>query len=491
MGIRQRVTGWIGGEPQASRVKEMIGRVVLQTGNLWARRTVKTVDQTRVDYAFWDKLRRGKATGYEFSGLFAKPILEVLVAGVLGRKLTFQLATDADSAKVDYTNELLERLARHLRRLLVVLVEDLYGLGDQYVILNTDGSISLPSPDTVAVTYDAVDYRKMIRVTVVAKLDAVTVVDEYTAAARTVTVRYHDGRDDDVSVYPNLLGRVPVVHLANDRSGNETNGRPVYEALLRLLSRYDDLLNKALDGAELMGNPIPVFSGMEDIDEMLQYNETDEDAYTDADGEEVSLVRLAFDRMAAVILGKGGSFGFASPSAGFTTDVRDMLKSLFLLILEFTRIPEAVWGGELSSARATAEQQMLPFYQMLEKRRTALEGHSGDERLGFEARGGLLEVVELWLQMRALTDAQVVVAPVVIQWDDLYESAEEMRFQWVQYLKSLGLLSDETTVRLSGVVDDATGEIERAAADEVQPDVDTFDARMQEAVDDADLLEAA
>lgn len=461
---------------------EMIGRVAHTGQSFWrtVRRRQKTVDETQTDYEFWDKLRRGKQAGFEISGLFAKPITEILAGGILGRGVSATIDSDQRGADVEYTNDLLARFLRRSMGQLVTLVEDLLALGDQFVIINEDGSLTIPSPDTVDVIYSITDYRQMEAVRVTTVLDKVTITDTYRREARDLVIHYHDPQvPDEEYSFPNTLGRIPVVHFANDRSANETHGRPVYEALYTLLSRYNDLMMKGLDGAEIMGNPIPVFEGMEDVDAVFDYNEVDTEETLDNEGNPVERVRLAFDRLMAVVLGKGGSFKFAAPPQGFTTDIRDMLKSLFLLVLEFTRIPEAVWGGELGSARATAEQQMIPFYQYLEKRRLMIAGRGRDEVLGVEARGGLLEVLDIWLMTRAQSDPQVAVAPVVMEWPDLFESAEEMRFQWVQWMKSLDLITDESAVRASRMFEDAAAEVE-AAREEAPDDIgmDDYDLRL-------------
>jgi hypothetical protein len=321
-----------------TRVKEIIGRAVSVVVS-WGS-AAKSLDMTVPNYEFWDKLRRGKQKGFEFGALFAMPITQIVRDAVLGDGVKAQLSDSPDDAdnlndpRV-YTNQLLDRFTSRSHALLMQVVEDDYGLGDQYIIVNMDGSLSVPSPDTVKAEYDEFDYRKLVKVTVTTKLTNITITDVYTAEQRAITIK--DTKGETTQFYDNLIGIIPVVHFANDRSGNETNGRPIYEALYHLMSKYDDLLRKAIDGAETMSNPFPIIEGAEDMEKIIEQNATDEgETYQDNEGNTKSRVRLALDRMTMMLLGKGASFKFASPQQGFTTDIRNMLKEVFLQLHSIT-----------------------------------------------------------------------------------------------------------------------------------------------------------
>src|SRR5690606_32866947 len=75
----------------------------------------------------------------------------------------------------------------------------------------------------------------------------VTIVDEYTAAGRvrrvmrgSVTVR--------TERFANLIGRVPVIHVANRLGADEFYGRPEGAALIPALQRYGDVIDAAIRG---------------------------------------------------------------------------------------------------------------------------------------------------------------------------------------------------------------------------------------------------
>jgi hypothetical protein len=183
------------------------------------------------------------------------------------------------------------------------------------------------------------------------------------------------------------------------------------------------------------------------MEEIVTQNATEEgETYTDNQGNTKSRVRLALDRMTMMLLGKGASFKFASPQQGFTTDIRNMLKVLFLLMLDFTRVPEVVWGNEMSAGRSSASESMKSFYSYIQSRRVALEGEGADELLMAEAQGGLHALIDIWLRIKSLTDSKVIVAPVKFQWTDLSEVEGELKRKWTAWAHSMGLMLDETAL---------------------------------------------
>jgi len=456
-------------------VSEIIGRVSVRA-LVWRSTPTKTVDTTQTDYEFWDKLRRGKQAGYEFGALFCQPLVQIVSSHVWGDGPQLALAEgagpDATPETDDraYTDALLARWVAQQSGMFLDVLQDDYALGDQYLIVNqADGTISIASPEAVEVERDPLDWRTIRKVTITTRTEDAEITDEYRTDGRTVTVTWqkaadgHHAGQKQVFQFQNLIGRLPVVHWANDRGGNETNGRPIYEALLKLFSRYDDLIVKALDGAELMGNPLPTFEGMENINETIDVNATSEDeTYTDTAGASVSRKMLAFDRLAAVFVGKGGRFDFKSPQRGFTEDIRNMLKSLFLLMLDYSRVPEFLWGGAIASSKASAETQMPPFAQYVTFKRGQLEGIGADDLLGTAAEGGLLELADVWLRVRALFDRRVVVAPVACTWPEIMGEDEALQLEKIKYADGTGKLTAQTTLELLDLVDDAASEIKKA-----------------------------
>lgn len=466
------------------KVREIIGRVasvLVKFSGLYP--TLETIDNTVPDYAFWDKFRRGKQKGYEFSGLFVKPITQIMTAWVLGKGVQAHLAEAAPRAEdgvedenhpITYTNELLQRFLRRIHAVLTQVVEDLYALGDQYIVVNPDGSISIPSPETVQADYDPLDYRTLVKATITTKTEKATITDEYRLDGRTIVIKWADITQPEQHFdFPNLIGMLPIIHFANERGSNETHGRPTAEALLDTLDKYNDMTEKGIGGTELMSNPFPVIEGAEDTDEVLAQN-GELVTEMDSQGNAVQRWYINFKRLTMLVIGKGGAFRLVTPPAGFTEDLRKMLKLLFLLILDYTRIPEVIWGNEMSSSRASAAEQMTTFYQHVEARRVALEGEGADDLLQAEARGGMFQLIDVWLRIKRLTDRRVVVAPTVLLWPELNQKADDMRLKWTEFLRKESLMPDEEAVRQSGLVEDVAATVEKARL-EAEERKDEFD----------------
>jgi hypothetical protein len=483
------------------RVSEIIGRVSAGF-NLWSQMgyTMSTVDLTIPDYNHWDRFRRGMITGQRLAGLFAKPAAEIKADWIIGDGFTAQLALDDESDAVEYTNGLIARFAARVKGPLITMVQDLKSLGDQYVIVNPDGSISIPSPETVRLEYNKLDYREAVKATVLTRTDKMTVTDEYRADGRTMMIKTDDKdllaqlvsegweiiKDGVKKEFENLIGRLPIVHFSNDRSANETHGRPQHEGLRYLFERYDAQLSNGLDAAEIMGHPVPKFTGLSDVGAMLDANaEPTAESWTDTDGTTRSRTQLSFDRFATILLYGDEDFEFVAPPTGFTNDVKAMLKLLFLLILENLRIPEVVWGGELGQARASAGETMKTFYKHITGQRLALEGMPADELLGADAQGGIHELIDIWLRFRSLVDRKVMVAPVRVDWPTLNEANDEMNLKWADGMHNKGIITDERYVAMSGRVDDPESEV-AAAKTEMVKRQDSFDQSVDNALDNAD-----
>lgn len=482
-------------ETNEQPVAEMIGRVAYpgaQSSIYRARAAVQTIDQTVPDYAYWDQLRRCKLPGYKLGGLFAKRIERVLASWIFGEGINVTLnkvvAEQYPAAAVEYTNQQLANFIGGLLdsgqdsgegdpdrddaggAALLNIFKDATGLGDQYPIINPDGSLSIPSPDTVEVVRDDLDYRHVLLVRIVTKLPRAIITDEYSASLRTITIRQmgDDGASlpPVVATYPVLIGRIPIVHVAHARSANETNGHSIHEELRPLYDQYDDVLEKMLDGVKLLGNPFLAFTGLEDLAAVVDLNKpVVPGTYYDAAGNLVERPAMNIDRNSVFVIGKGGDAKFVAPPVGFTEDTKTALNVLFWLLYEHIGIPEGMWGGELSSARATSETQLSTFVQ-------ELRGWQADNG------GWVVKLCTIWLQYRALTDPQIVVDRLAAEWPAAIEEDKELLLKFIDLARKNNLLTDETTLKLTELVEDAKAEVEKANA-EAKARADEEQARMQ------------
>lgn len=517
-------------KPQVEMIngKRVFRRPMAETIGTWTMtkpmfqsRYLYNVDTSWKDLAFWDALRRGMAPGYEVGGMFCTPIAQTIASYTLGTGMSASLIDSAVPASavngrrsihqdgkptqalraakktslnvlpprpqqnvgsdpLAYTNAQLSLMMKRMQGFFQSVVVDQYCLGNQYVACNPDCTFSVLSPDTVTVEYSASDYRRPVRYIVRTKMEKATVEDVYTAEKRVITVKYNDGTRKDYE-YENLIGRIPIVHFPCDRSANEISGRPIYEAALPVMRQYDDLLLNIIEGVKLLGNPFPAFVGLDNVNETKE-NNSKAVTYTDEDGNEQTEWVTLFDRNRGLYVGKGGDVKMVSTPVGFTKDSLDTLRQLFLLLLNHTRIPEYVWGGAINSSKASAEVQQPPFIKYVQFRRLQLEGEGADPALGIAARGGFLELIDIWLRMYKLLNPAIVVGPVRIEWPEIDITDSQIRYMWGSFLNSTNQLSTLDTLKLTGFFDDAPAVAQRATGKTVRPPrYDDYDAKLNRA----------
>lgn len=443
------------------------------------------VDYTKVDYYFYDRLRRGKQVGYQLGGLFVQPIAEIITAWVLGSGLEIEVKSDTPRAEDDKhpvemaVNDMLKKE----RATLFQWIYDSLTLGDSYLVVNPDASLTPVMPSQVKLTTDAIEWRKVIETEIMTTTDKATITDRYSPTERTITINRSVpvspyglppspvNPSAETTTYTNLIGLNPVIHLPNDREANELTGHPIIEALLKLMAEYDDVVQKSLNGVKVMGNPMPTIEGSEDADGDLARLSTSDETFRDADGTEQTRPIVDFTQLSMVVVGKGGSFKFASPGQ-FTQDAGRMLEYLFLLMLQHTKIPEWVWGGAVASSKASVDAQTPAFYSMIEGRRAKLENT-------------LLELITTWVAMQALTDPSLTLADdetVCLEWPELTSEDEKFNFEKANAAHDKGLITDVTFVKLADLVENAEMEVEQAKQ-QGQAGQDQFNQRLQTELD--------
>jgi hypothetical protein len=150
---------------------------------------------------------------------------------------------------------------------------------------------------------------------------------------------------------------------------------------------------------------------------------------------------------------------------GFTADTQQALKTLFLLLMDRTGIPEFIWGNELSSARASSDTQLLQWAHDIEGMQRT------DERW-------LMELCEIWLAWQALTDPQMVQDELQAEWPPVLDENMELRLKALEFASNKNLLTAKTTLELTELpVEDAGDQVEKAQA-EAQERADAAQERM-------------
>lgn len=411
--IRKRVRELIGGA-QKVRVRQINGYR-------------PTKDMTNVDYRFWDRARRGKARGLEISGLFLKPICSKLAGATIGDPV--QIDVDNSTAKAMADKWLFDHHVDIQRS-----YEEAMHLGDCYLVVNGDLSLSVVPPHVVEPMLDAAEQVTGWRIT--ETYGALTMVDEYTLTERTRRV-LRGGVATRTERYPNLIGRLPVIHVANRMGADEFYGRPEADAMIPALQRYGDVIDAAIRGNIRQGRPTPVIERMGTAEQVSRFWEKfgRRETQTLPDGTSETVDVIDFDPDQLLTLGGDAQFRYAAPGS-FSGDTETLLSILFYLILQHSEIPEAVWGASIPSSRASAETQMQPFMQFIVKKRVLAEEW-------------LRELVRVVLAYGALIDWRIDPdAPLKLVWQPLTEEDKRMRLDVATWAHGAGIISDEEARKL-------------------------------------------
>lgn len=432
-----------------------------------------TYDRKRADYEFWDKLRSGAADGYELGGIYCQPVYDIKSSYVIGDAPEYLIDDpDVSDSMREHTNREIMAMVNRYHARFIQMVSDLYALGDQFVVVNPNGELAFPTPESIVdIKFDPYDsmrvvYAEMRISTTLGKIETWKYTPE------TITVVHGPGTPD--TVFDNLVGEVPVIPWAHNRRSNELFGRPDMEAALPWLMEHHDVLDKTLDGVKLMGNPIPTFTGVDDLGKTTDANKTSYDqTYYDDDSVAVTRELLAFDRQGAILAGKGGDFKFVHPAIGFTEDSIRIIDKIFDVLLKHVRVPEVVWGGARTGDRAAAEVQMPPFVRYIGSLRTSLDG---SDTHGFKA------LLRIWLKTMRLTDRKIAVARLRSQWKSVALEDSQIDLQKVIYSKGENLIRRETALRALGIqaVSDPVEEV-RAAKEEAEEYRDDYETMLNAA----------
>ena len=393
-------------------------------------------DWTRPDYAFWKRAVYGRARGLEMAGLFIKPIVSKIAAWTLGQAPRWSCESERSQEALD--DWWADHHADVLRGWRAALKQ-----GDAFAVINADMSITLVPPDLVDPIVSEDDYSEIVGWRVTQTImhpertsDRLTITDEYTAERRLHRVE-RNGRATEETEYPNLIGRLPIVHIANQVEDGATFGHPEAEALVELMHRYNEVLEAAIEGNVLQGRPTPVlaFQDTASLDKFWSdYGESDTTELPDGTTETVTRLGVDLQQLLTVA---GATFDYKSPGS-FSSDTTALLQLLYYLIIEHTELPEFVLGSAVASSKASTETQMPVFIRYIEMRR------------GEMARW-LTEIAEVVLAYLSLMEPGVVAESPQIQWEELDQADGQLTLTTLQWALTEGLIDDRTALMLAPV----------------------------------------
>lgn len=447
----QRITGRIR-EFFSTASNELITRVRSYTRRWRSSFRQPTNDWGRPDYLFWRRAYYGRAAGLEVSGLLIKPIVSKLAAWTLGRAPRWKLDSEtSQQALADWWTDEHPQILKAWRGALKQ--------GDQPLVVNSDLTITLLPPDCVDPIVADDDYANVIgwRVTQVLShpetTQRMTVIDEYYPERRIHRIEI-DGRITQEIVYPNLIGRIPLVMISNQPDSGETFGHAEAEGLLPMLHRYGEVFDAAIEGNILQGRPTPVLT-FETVQDLEKFDDENAEIETQQlpNGTSQRVKTYAVD-LSQLLVASGATFDYKSPG-NFTADTAQLLELMFYLYGQHSEIPEFILGMAVASSKASTESQMPAFIEFIKMRR-------GD------MVAWLVQLAEIALGYLALITPGVTMQTPALQWEPLDQEDGTLTLETLKWALLEGLIDELTAIKLMPVeVDDpeavlALAKVERA-----------------------------
>lgn len=403
----------------------------------------------RPDYDYWRRAYLCQVQGLELSGLFIKPLISKISAWTFGRDPHWKLESEtAEAALADWWKE--------VSPVIMASLEDSGKQGDMFLVFNPDMTLTAVNPDLVEPMVSDTDYSQVIgwRVTQTyphpqRSYDKQVVKDEYTINGR-VRIWEQNGVEIRRETWPNLIGRVPVIHIPNQRQAGEMFGHPEAESLINAFHRYGITIEAAIDGNKRQGRPTPVltFETIEGYNQFWEdYGETENQTLPDGTTQRVTKLNVDLSQLMTV---SQAEFTYQSPG-NFAQDTIALLEVLFLLILEHTELPEFVFGNAVASSKASTETQLPVFIRFIEKRRAQMVGW-------------LTEIAEIALAYLSLVQPGVSTAEQpVLQWEQMEQDDGRLTLDTVTWAYTEGLLDRKTALMLAPLdVDDIDAVLEAA-----------------------------
>ncbi len=459
-------------------VSELIGRTRRVVISMLNRRPWRaTTDLTQADYKFYDLAANGMAQGLELAGLLMKPINSKIASWVLGMLPEF-----------DTENPLQEDLSKWFKNNhseIMRAYREAVKLGDFYIVVNPDLSISLVSPDVVEPIVAEDNYSEIIGWRLRQRYQHPTElgrwqieINEFYPDVRIRIVENENGVQSEER-FPNLIGRIPIIHIANNKGSNSAFGTPEAAPLVAtqdgILYRYDEVLDAGINGNIKQGRPTPAinFSDKKALD--AYYAANARKIGVDADtGEDIIEVPFDSDKLVMTV---GGGFGYAQPGA-FAKETETILSILYWLILEHIEIPEFVMGTAIASSKASAETQMPVFIRWIEAKR-------GD------VSGWLLELAQVVMGYLRATSPNAGDADINLIWEDLSGEDGQLTLEVVRWAYTEGLIDRETALQLAPVkIMNIQEVLDKADSENEDPEQDN-ENEFQENLDEEMLMPAA
>lgn len=456
------------GVPDPSRKLSVVKETIGQQRRAYNIRyhdhlTRETVDQTQADHAFYDELRRGGIRGLEIAGNFGKVIASKTAGWCLGRPPQIKHENEI------LTQELNRWMANNLSDI-IDYAENMVALGDYYFVINPDLSLTPIQPDTIEPIVPDDDYKTFIGWIVRERVNHPTAMDKWMLETniylpnRREQIKEFSGKETIPTVYPNLIGRLNLIAMHNNKQTNDVYGTPEIAPLVKtdksLLYAYNEVLRAAIAGNIRIGRPTPVIS-FDDYEQMVHFmtnnaEQITREKYDEISGETDSVTDYYIDFDADQLMTlSGAKFSYEHPGE-ISRDTDTILDRLKLDMLTFLELPEFVLGGELTSSRSTAETQMEVFEQWVGKKRGQFQKWLKEA----------IKVAALFISAGTPGIGSVDVDEIELVWEPLTGKDGKLTFETIQWAYSLGLIDRKTALMLAPIdIEDVEGVLDAVDAE--------------------------
>lgn len=432
-------------------------------------------DVGRADSTYWDRARRGKARGLEISGLLLKPLASKIASWTLGRPPQFRLENDeAETALNDWW--------RANRGLIMQAYEDVQHLADMWILVNSDLSLTILNPDMVQPVVNPENFGETIgwRIEVqypnpAQPTETQTRIEIWTPQSRRVRI-LQNGRGISDRTFPNLIGRVPLVHIKDNGGADEDNGRPVAEPLLPMLLELNEVLYAAIKGNKRQGRPTPTLERMGDraaIEAFIQrYGRTVTHELPDGTTETEKVIGFDGDKL--MMAGGDSVFNYKSP-APFVNETRGLSDMMGAFYVFFSELPAWVLGNPMPGSMASANTQVEALTRFIEKKQAGCEGWIMELALIVMGYNGIVNPA-------ARADERPT-----IKWEELTTKDNRIVLDAIVAALDKGILDEETALQLMPLdIEDPEAVLAKARAEREERRQQDQEDSIQRSLDQAE-----
>jgi hypothetical protein len=463
-------TKWWKNLPFIGSLKEMIGRtndLYAYFGSDWSDIfSNPTTDSSRPVYALnmaiykasvvTDNKKVSYGKEYIYGATFGKPIVNSPASFAFAGLKPPRIADEGETA--DLINNFLYAERKTLFDMMRFGSRD----GDAFIRLMTDGDdvwLEMVSPEMVNVITQSDNINNVIG------YDITHIVwkDEEQTKKEVIREKYRNESpyysrvvvdekgNETVQEESDDLPFLAMVHYANEKDPNAIYGVSDYQNVYVHMRSYHAVMENAIKGTIYNSQPTPVITGIKHFSTFMANNF--KKAADEAKKEGDTRYQIKWKPNKMLLLGEGSDMKMVT-IPDHVTPATKMLEYLFYCIVQATETPEFVMGTAVQSSKASVSEQVPVMINKAYRKRGDIEPV-------------IYEIIDLYLQF-LLKTAQVKQADIdnldtTLEWPEIVNEDKKLNLELVKTLKELGLITDETALKLTGLkFDDVSEELDKA-----------------------------